>query len=107
WRQPSWAYDAARGRAVLFGGDAGPAGSFGDTWEWDGATWALASNSGPSARINAAMAYDAARQRTLLFGGTTPARQLSDLWEWDGVAWLQRAASGPGPLVYPQMAFDP
>jgi len=34
------AYDQARDRVVLFGGDGGPAGAvLGDTWLWNGAQW--------------------------------------------------------------------
>jgi hypothetical protein len=32
------AYDAARGRLVLYGGDDGRR-LFDDTWEWDGKQW--------------------------------------------------------------------
>ena len=34
---PALAYDAARGRVVLFGGSGG--GYLADTWEWDGNDW--------------------------------------------------------------------
>jgi hypothetical protein len=62
------AFDAARGRIVLFGGDA--AGSlFNDTWEWDAENWTQVADSGPSARQGLAMAYDTSRQRIVLFGG--------------------------------------
>ena len=33
------AFDAARGRTVLFGGGNGAGATFDDTWEWDGSTW--------------------------------------------------------------------
>jgi hypothetical protein len=35
------AYDAARGRVVLFGGWTFDGTPLGDTWTWDGATWLL------------------------------------------------------------------
>src|SRR5262245_60363669 len=64
------AYDSDRQRMVLFGGNLGSAGLFGDTWEWDGASWAHRSAAVvPPARTNHAMVYDAARRRVVLFGG--------------------------------------
>jgi hypothetical protein len=93
------AYDAARQRLVLFGGSTIASGFTGDTWEWDGVSWAQRNPAAsPSPRDFHAMAYDAARQRVVLFGGVArsfPA--LQDTWEWDGVSWAQRnpAASPP------------
>src|SRR5262249_14938952 len=51
------AFDAARGRVVLFGGAY--AGALGDTWEFGGAGWAtVATAAAPVARSFAALAYD-------------------------------------------------
>src|SRR5439155_6838865 len=44
-------YDAARARAVLFGGTScatASCGDLGDTWEWDGSRWRQASTLGPA-----------------------------------------------------------
>lgn len=61
------AYDSARGRVVLFGGQGSS-----DTWEWDGNDWTLRSpNNSPPARSRHAMAYDSARQHVVLFGPDT------------------------------------
>ena len=54
------AYDAARGLSILFGGNSGN-NYLGETWEWNGTTWAQRDLSGPSARYFHAMAYDAGR----------------------------------------------
>ena len=54
------AYDAARGRVVLFGGTSDGAAGLDDTWEWDGSTWTPA-RIRPTRRRRAArhaMAYD-------------------------------------------------
>ena len=84
------AYDSARQRVVLFGGDLGYSGYFGETWEWDGANWTQVSSGGPSARSRHAMAYDSARQRVVLFGGYGGDR-FDDTWIYGsgtpGVAW--------------------
>lgn len=105
------AYDAARGRVVLFGGSDGGA-SLQDTWEWDGISWidvSPAAASSPSSRQAHALAYDDARGRVVLFGGLAEFSQLlNDLWEWDGQAWLERTPSSPRPpgRISPVMAYD-
>jgi len=103
------AYDSARQRVVLFGGDNPSPGFLADTWEWDGNTWVAGfSTIYPSARAYHAMAYDAARQRVVLFGGrsgaTTPS--LGDTWEWDGTTWMQSTPSmSPSARFHHAMAY--
>lgn len=103
--QHGMAYDAARQRAVLFGGQL-QGGIGGDTWEWNGAAWAQLVVSGPSARRGVPLAYDSLRQRTVLFGGWDGSFR-ADTWEWTGTAWIpQVLAIGPGPRERHAMAFD-
>jgi hypothetical protein len=77
------AYDAARGRVVIFGGDW-PATN--GMWEWDGAGWSPVVYSGiaPPPLENQAhgMVYDPARQALLMYGGfDRPASTTrDDLW---------------------------
>ncbi len=99
------AYDADRGRAVLFGGSAG-GGFQGDTWEYDGSTWQLRANSGPSPRFAHAMCYDPVRHRVVLFGGFDVGWRR-DTWEWDGNDWTYRSNAGPSPRMFSVMTFDP
>src|SRR5216683_3479828 len=66
---PAMAYDATRGRSVLFGGSNGSGSYFADTWLHDGASWTQLQVSGPSARYLSLMAYDSARAVTVLYGG--------------------------------------
>ncbi|MGE3109013.1 MAG: kelch repeat-containing protein [Phycisphaerales bacterium] len=104
------AYDADRGRFVLFGGAASEDILTGETWEWDGAQWALVSDAGPSSREGASMIYDPVRQRILLFGGQSNPQfptYHNDTWEWDGVTWTQAASAGPSPRSYATMWRDP
>jgi hypothetical protein len=56
------AFDSARTRVVLFGGDSRRSTLFNDTWEWDGEDWTQAQDIGPGAPSQHAMAYDEARQ---------------------------------------------
>lgn len=95
-------YDPGREVAVLFGGTTGG----GETWEWDGAGWALASSSGPSGRERAALAYDAAAGVTVLFGGLAGSTDSRESWEWDGAAWRLRTRGGPAARQRHAMAYD-
>lgn len=97
------AFDVARDRLVVFGGERfiGAYIFLNDTWELNPTTltWTQRTVAGPSARALAAMAYDPVRQVTVLFGGrsdfsTTP--PLSDTWEWTGAGWRQ-----PAPATVP------
>ncbi|MBI4712504.1 MAG: hypothetical protein HY762_04270 [Planctomycetes bacterium] len=94
WRDaPAMAYDAARGKVVLFGGYNIPTKTrLGDTWEYDGTNWTqrFPANS-PPPRNHFAMAYDSARQKIVIFGGIVgqdPAGGGDDTWEWDGTNWI-------------------
>lgn len=98
------AYDAARGRAVVFGGLGST--RFGDTWEFDGGRWMQVATTGPSARNESAMAYDPVRHRTVLFGGNTGVVN-GETWEWDGAAWTLVSSTGPSPRDRHAMTYDP
>ena len=90
------AFDAARGRFVLFGGRRDSGQNLADTWESAGDAWVRVTHiNGPSPRTGHAMVYDAERRRIVLFGGNGT---LSDTWEWDGVTWTLRTPpiSPPG-----------
>lgn len=89
----AFVFDAARGRAVVFGGHSHD-GPVNDTWEWDGAHWTQRlSASAPSPRYHVAAVYDSFRQRIVLFGGanaSTLGLPFADTWEWDGTNWVER-----------------
>jgi hypothetical protein len=101
------AYDAARGRTVLFGGQSASALN-GQTHTYNGTSWTLASSSGPGARYGHMMAYDSTRQRVVLYGGrvSSTATPLSDTWEWNGTSWASIPVSGPGPRAEGAMVYD-
>jgi len=62
----------------------------------------------PSARMEPAMAYDAATSSVVLFGGfSIHGTGLSDTWTWDGTTWTEQApATSPPGLVSAAMAYD-
>jgi len=102
------AFDAVRGRLVLYGGSGRSSdGELDETWEWDGTTWqrAGASDSGPGPRAHHAMIYDPAHRLVLLFGNSDDAI-TNDTWGWDGSAWRQLARDGPPRRGVYGLAFD-
>jgi hypothetical protein len=104
------AYDAGRGRVVLFGGQTGVFPNItvlSDTWEWDGAAWALRSTTGPTARVHQSMAYDRGRQRIVLYGGFSgSSTELRDIWEWDGTVWAPQTAAGAANVLALAAGYD-
>lgn len=100
------AFDSARGRVVLFGGDSLRPQPFSDTWEWDGEYWTQMSDIGPSARSFHAMAYDSTRKCTVLFGGRNQGGPFQDTWEWNGEDWTQVSGEGPAARVGHSLVFD-
>jgi hypothetical protein len=104
----AFAFDAQRGRCVLFGGlDA--TGLLNDTWEWDGSTWLQRTpTNAPSPRLRPGMAYDSDRAMCVLFGGATQVGgSFTDTWEWDGNDWLLRSpAMAPLGRTDHGMAYD-
>lgn len=101
--------DPERNRVVLFGGQAGAVGYFGDTWEFDGLNWALRNPpSGPSSRSHAAIVFDAQRHRSFLFGGWDGTAAFQDVWVWDGLNWSTPPTTGdsPSPRYDHVMAAD-
>jgi hypothetical protein len=108
-------WDAARQRAVLFGGiDAAGAlsnetwllGRDGEQYNWSQATGSPA----PAARALAGGAYDPVRARIVLFGGSDrsleSAVEPDVVWEFDQ-GWLAVPAGGPPPRHSPGLAYVP
>ena len=123
WRGPgprtfaAMAWDVERGEALLFGGRRvlfgreGDRGTFlGDTWTLGRDGWRPLDAVGPSARAEAAVAYDAGRRVVVLFGGYNDedgvTNRLGDTWEWNGARWTLRATDGPAPRNGAAMAWD-
>jgi hypothetical protein len=99
------AYDEARKRVVLFGGQPAedPAGKR-ETWERHGAIWARVADTGPEPRYWHAMTYDT--KRVILFGGETGNGISGATWQWDGKHWAQRGDFGPAPRTALATAYD-
>jgi hypothetical protein len=83
------ANDPATGQLVLFGGQESSE-FLGDTWTWNGTTWAQQSPAAsPAARKDASMAYDTGSGQLVFFGGTNSGGDLNhnfgDTWTWNDV----------------------
>ena len=87
----SMVYDSAStDRYVfLFGGYAGGTNYLGDTWKFSSGIWTQLSISGPSARADSAMVYDAADGYVLLFGGYNAPGLLGDTWKFFAGTWTK------------------
>jgi hypothetical protein len=84
------AYDVARGRTVLFGGDS-PTVLLDDTWTWDGHDWTqMTPITIPPARDEEGIAYNNTRHLIVMFGGRQGSLFLGDTWTWNGIDWTQR-----------------
>lgn len=98
------AYDAARGRMVLFGGRAHRTSEqdldLGDTWEWDGSAWFRITGAGPGAMSTSQdMTYDAVRKRVVMVN--------NGVWEWNGASWSRLPiAAGSAEPQWGRIAYD-
>ena len=103
-------YDPVHHVVLMFGGET-VGQTLDDTWIWDGVDWTLKRPAtSPPPRVNARLAFDAARGNAVLFGGYDA---LSDTWTWDGNNWTQRhptrkpPAHGQANPIPQQMVYDP
>jgi len=103
------AYDAERGKTILFGGYGN--NYLSDTWEWDGENWKkLETANNPGARYLHQMIYDANLKKIFLFGGYNRTKwtwEDDDTYAWDGENWTRVAETGPNPSYSEfAMAYD-
>jgi formylglycine-generating enzyme required for sulfatase activity len=99
------AFDEARGEPVIFGGTTAAGTLSRLTWAWDGTKWYVRSETGPTARRNAAMVYDPVRGEVLVIGGYD-GEIKSDTWALKGETWTERATSGPPAGDHHRVVFD-
>jgi hypothetical protein len=100
------AFDEARGRTVVYGGQLMDRSWATDTYEWDGMNWTTITTPGPGGRVHFAMVYDTRHKRVLMFGGfDQDYKTHNDLWAWDGKTWQKLSEGGPPPRSHHAMAF--
>ncbi len=82
-------------RVVLFGGQ-GASAMLGDTWTFDGTTWAQLDVTGPAPRGAATTTWGPG---VALFGGydidVDPDVYFHDTWTFDGTSWSEADPTGP------------
>ena len=77
-----------------------------------GTTWTqLSPATSPSARQDAAMAYDPATAQMILFGGSASSASsggLAETWNWTGTTWTQLSPTASPPArTWATLAYDP
>ena len=84
----SMAWDAKRGRLVLYGGTTSLSYATSDVWEWDGATWAREAVTNSPIRTGHAMASAVAGGVTMIGGSTSLGTPADGAWllRWDGTS---------------------
>ena len=109
------AFDSTASRSYLFGGWTGARSD--ETWAWNSSahTWTKVcgmgtSCTGPTARTNAAMAFDGVNRGILLGGGYDGANS-DEVWLFRGGAWSKLAGGavscfGPSRRSYGSMVYD-
>jgi Galactose oxidase, central domain/FlgD Ig-like domain len=109
------AYDAPRGRCVVFGGVSSGGAYLNESWAFDPAqnTWTALDPLGPapSPRANYASAMDSLHHRLVVFAGDDASGRRSDVWtltldapaHWDSIP----VAGGPGPRSQAVAVYDP
>jgi len=110
--EPSLAYDASDGYAVLFGGVVWtPNGTLykSDTWTFSAGLWTRVNRAvHPSARAGASMAYDVNDSYVLLFGGRNRSGYLNDTWRFHADGWTEFASRvAPSARQFGDLVDDP
>lgn len=103
------AFDAARGKTVMYGGFDASSVPHSDMWTWDGTSWSVVSTPLPAAIGAAATGYDPIREHIVVFGGVdVDGTQLAETWIWDGTAWHDATPSeGPPPMAHNRFVWNP
>ncbi len=85
------AYDASRGRVVLFGGASTSGGNttfLADTWDYDGTTWTeISPTPSPAASAGHRLVYDTTRERIVYVGSDFMGSAVTATWDYDGTTW--------------------
>jgi len=106
----SLAYNSARNRVILYGGNADGWPYADATWEFDGTDWlTVTTSTRPNARYGTGLAYDPLNEVTVLFGGSDEDdTALNQTWEYTGTDWVQVfPTTSPLSRTYHSLATNP
>ena len=106
------AFDAQRGRLVLYGGlrpIEKTVERLTDTWEWDGVSWTRRDAQGFDA-FPSSMAYDSERRQVVAIAvdATSPpdGERPSAMWAWDGTRWSRIGEAFGDPTLSPSQPLS-
>jgi hypothetical protein len=112
--QAGFAFDAADGEVVMFGGQnqAGTNNStdyYNDTWTYRAGVWTQHNlTPSPSPRRGSMLTYDPAEGALVLFGGSNNTTYFNDTWLYRHGVWMPvPTAVAPTPRRSAGFAFDP
>lgn len=109
------AYDGVDGYVLLFGGEQpNRSAVLNDAWSFHAGLWAsiAPTRAGapiPTARMGAAMVYDAARNLTVLFGGVSSGAVVGDTWTYRAGNWTDVSSqllATPDPRYAASATYD-
>jgi hypothetical protein len=98
---PTMAYDPASKQVILYGGSG--AGWLGDTWLWNGTSWASTGQDLSSPECAGEMAYDSVTKQVILF---TEVNERGTTYVWHGAKWVNTHAPAPPAVCGSSMAYD-
>jgi len=104
-----FAYDAADGYMLLFGGLGNGVGALSDTWKFENGSWTditVAVGAHPPPRYKGSMVFDEADNYIVLYGGQA-STYLGDTWTFSGGHWNQiNTTTAPSPREDTALAYD-
>jgi N-acetylneuraminic acid mutarotase len=101
------AWDSAKGRFFIFGGQTDATPFLGDTWTLDSNGWReITPSASPPPRHFYAMAFDDERSIALLFGGNSAEGELNDVWVFDVQQETWSQLEQPGEAPSPRQGHD-
>lgn len=106
-------YDVTAHRVRIIGGaEQLTAHARDSVWEWDGVSWRMISESGPTSRGNASVAYDSKQRLAVLTGGTKRADNdsayevVADTWQAATTAWRPMSKREVEPRDHHALVYD-
>lgn len=106
----SMAYDCNDKSVVLFGGSTIDKlyGDFkGETWKWNGETWAKLIIEQPAGMYNASIAYNQEQEELIRFGGWNGETRVNETWSFRNNKWNKiDIDNSPSPRNHSDMVYD-
>jgi hypothetical protein len=109
-QQMASAYDPNTHTGWIYGGRDSLGEQTNELWAFDGEIWFSYTQSGPSPRSAASLAYDSERKQLVLFGGFDANNTLApaETWTYDDTGWndVTPMSTSPSPRGSAAMTYD-